>query len=113
MAKSAGELAAAASDLAAEAVNTTTKVDLNAGWFRDNYEMLLALGLVLLVATFCAQLVRAAIRRDGHAPTQAFTGTASAVLLAFCATALTTVAIEVVDAGRDGLVRAADRNIEA
>ncbi len=69
MAKSAGELAAASADLAAEAVDTTTKVDLNAGWFRDNYEMLLPLGLVLLVATFCAQLVRAAVRRDGQALT--------------------------------------------
>ncbi|AJE38844.1 ATP-binding protein [Streptomyces nodosus] len=66
MAKSAGELAAAAADLAAKAVDTTTRVDLNARWFRDNYEMLLPLGLVL-VATFCAQLVRAAIRRDGQA----------------------------------------------
>ncbi|MGK9462213.1 SCO6881 family protein [Streptomyces sp. G6] len=113
MAKSAGELAAAAADLAAEAVNTTTKVDLNAGWFRDNYEMLLPLGLVLLVATFCAQLVRAAIRRDGQALTQAFTGTASGVLFAFCAIALTTVVIEVVDAVSDGLFKAAHLNIES
>lgn len=113
MAKSAGELAAAAADLAAEAVNTTTKVDLNAGWFRDNYEMLLPLGLVLLVATFCAQLVRAAIRRDGQALTQAFTGTASGVLFAFCAIALTTVAIEVVDAVSDGLFKAAHLDIES
>lgn len=113
MAKSAGELAAAAADLAAEAVNTTTKVDLNAGWFRDNYKMLLPLGLVLLVATFCAQLVRAAIRRDGQALTQAFTGTASGVLFAFCAIALTTVAIEVVDAVSDGLFKAAHLNIES
>ncbi|WP_053634905.1 SCO6881 family protein [Streptomyces sp. XY152] len=111
MAKSAGELAAASADLAAEAVNTTTKVDLNAGWFRDNYEMLLPLGLVLLVATFCAQLVRAAIRRDGQALTQAFTGTMSGVLFAFCAIALTTVAIEVVDAVSDGLFKAAKLDI--
>lgn len=113
MAKSAGELAAAAADLAAEAVDTTTKVDLNAGWFRDNYEMLLPLGLVLLVATFCAQLVRAAIRRDGQALTQAFTGTMSGVLFAFCAIALTTVAVEVVDAVSDGLFKTAHLNIEA
>ncbi|MFJ8888194.1 ATP-binding protein [Streptomyces sp. NPDC102402] len=112
MAKSAGELAAAAADLAAEAVNTTTKVDLNAGWFVDNYEMLLPLGLVLLVATFCAQLVRAAIRRDGQALTQAFTGTMSGVLFAFCAIAFTTVAVEVVDAISDGLFKAANLNIE-
>ncbi|MFH9819681.1 ATP-binding protein [Streptomyces sp. NPDC017230] len=112
MAKSAGELAAAAADLAAEAVNTTTKVDLNAGWFRDNYEMLLPLGLVLLVATFCAQLVRAAIRRDGQALAQAFTGTMSGVLFAFCAIALTTVAVEVVDAVSDGLFKSAHLNIE-
>ncbi|GAB2331312.1 SCO6881 family protein [Streptomyces variabilis] len=111
MAKSAGELAAASADLAAEAVNTTTKVDLNAGWFRDNYEMLLPLGLVLLVATFCAQLVRAAIRRDGQALTQAFTGTMSGVLFAFCAIALTAVAIEVVDAVSDGLFKAAKLDI--
>ncbi|MGA5348634.1 SCO6881 family protein [Streptomyces griseoincarnatus] len=111
MAKSAGELAAASADLAAEAVNTTTRVDLNAGWFRDNYEMLLPLGLVLLVATFCAQLVRAAIRRDGQALTQAFTGTMSGVLFAFCAIALTTVAIEVVDALSDGLFHAAKLDI--
>ncbi|MFE6548278.1 ATP-binding protein [Streptomyces sp. NPDC057746] len=113
MAKSAGELAAAAADLAAEAVDTTTKVDLNASWFVDNYEMLLPLGLVLLVATFCAQLVRAAIRRDGQALTQAFTGTASGVLFAFCAIALTTVAVEVVDAVSDGLFKTAHLNIES
>ncbi len=112
MAKSAGELAAAAADLAAEAVDTTTKVDLNAAWFRDNYEMLLPLGLVLLVATFCAQLVRAAIRRDGQALTQAFTGTMSGVLFAFCAISLTTVAIQVVDAVSDGLFKAAHLDIE-
>ncbi|MEU3162053.1 ATP-binding protein [Streptomyces griseoincarnatus] len=110
MAKSAGELAAASADLAAEAVDTT-RVDLNAAWFRDNYEMLLPLGLVLLVATFCAQLVRAAVRRDGQALTQAFTGTVSGVLFAFCAIALTTVAIEVVDAVSDGLFKAAKLDI--
>ncbi|GAA2442567.1 ATP-binding protein [Streptomyces pulveraceus] len=113
MAKSAGELAAAAADLAAEAVNTTTKVDLNAEWFRDNYEMLLPLGLVLLVATFCAQLVRAAIRRDGQALAQAFTGTMSAALFAFCAIALTTVAVEVVDVISDGLLKTAHLSIES
>lgn len=113
MAKSAGELAAAAADLAAKAVDTTTKVDLNAAWFRDNYEMLLPLGLVLIVATFCAQLVRAAVRRDGQALTQAFTGTASGVLFAFCAIALTTVAVEVVDAISDGLFKAAHLSIES
>jgi hypothetical protein len=111
MAKSSGELASTAADLAAKAVDTTTKVDLNAGWFRDNYETLLPLGLVLLVATFCAQLVRAAVRRDGQALTQAFTGTVSGVLFAFCAIALTTVAVEVVDALSDGLFATAHLNI--
>ncbi|MFJ4703664.1 ATP-binding protein [Streptomyces anulatus] len=113
MAKSAGELAAAAADLAAEAVDSTTNVDLNAAWFVDNYEMLLPLGLVLIVATFCAQLVRAAVRRDGQALTQAFTGTASGVLFAFCAIAFTTVAVEVVDAISDGLFKTANLSIES
>ncbi|MFI8308746.1 ATP-binding protein [Streptomyces sp. NPDC085927] len=111
MAKSAGELAAASADLAALAVDSTTRVDLNAPWFRDNYETILPIGLVVLVATFCAQLVRAAIRRDGQALTQAFTGTAGGVLFAFAAIACTTVAIEVVDALSDGLFKAANTNV--
>ncbi|MET8218781.1 SCO6881 family protein [Streptomyces hirsutus] len=111
MAKSAGELAAAAADLASKAIDSTTRVDLNAGWFRDNYETILPIGLVVLVATFCAQLVRAAVRRDGQALTQAFTGTASGVFFAFAAIALTTVAIEVVDALSAGLFRAANMDI--
>lgn len=112
MAKSAGELAAASADLAAKAVDATTRVDLNASWFRDNYETILPIGLVILVATFCAQLVRAAIRRDGQALTQAFTGTASGVIFAFAAIALTTVAIEVVDALSAGLLKASNLSIE-
>ncbi|MFC9948230.1 SCO6881 family protein [Streptomyces pratensis] len=112
MAKSAGELAAAAADLASKAVNATTKVDLQAGWFVDNYEMLLPIGLVILVGTFCAQLIRAAVKRDRQALAQAFTGTMSGVLFAFCAIALTTVAIEVVDALSDGLFAASHLNIE-
>lgn len=113
MAKSAGELAAASADLAAKAVNATTKVDLNAGWFVDNYEMLLPIGLIVLVGTFCAQLIRAAVKRDGQALTQAFTGTASGVIFAFAAIALTTVAIEVVDALSDGLFKASHLSIES
>ncbi|MEU9246594.1 ATP-binding protein [Streptomyces sp. NPDC048385] len=111
MAKSAGELAAATADLASKAVDVTTRVDLNASWFRDNYETILPIGLVVLVATFCAQLVRAAIRRDGQALRQAFTGTASGVIFAFAAIALTTVAIEVVDALSAGLFQAANTDI--
>lgn len=112
MAKSSGELAAVAADLAAKAVNSTTNVDLNAGWFRDNYELILPIGLVLLVATFCAQLIRAAVRRDGQALTQAFTGTASGVLFSFAAVALTTVALEVVDALSEGLFAAANSSVD-
>ncbi|WP_371679674.1 ATP-binding protein [Streptomyces sp. NBC_01276] len=112
IAKSCGEFAAAAADLAAEAVNATTKVDLRAGWFVDNYELLLPIGLTILVATFCAQLIRAAIRRDGQALTQAFTGTAGGVIFCFVAIAGTTVAIEVVDALSDGLFAAAGTSIE-
>ncbi|MEE1797385.1 ATP-binding protein [Streptomyces sp. JV176] len=112
MAKSAGELAAASADLAAKAVDSTTRVDLNAGWFRDNYETILPIALVVLVGTFCAQLVRAAVKRDGQALTQAFTDTASGVIFAFTAIALTTVALEVVDALSTGLLRSANLSIE-
>ncbi|WP_338676797.1 ATP-binding protein [Streptomyces sp. SCSIO 30461] len=112
MAKSAGELAAAAADLAAKAVNATSAVDLNATWFVDNYRTILPIGLVLLVATFCGQLVRAAIRRDGQALVQAFTGTASGAIFATCAITFTTIAIEVVDALSDGLFQSAGLTIE-
>ncbi|MCY0942360.1 SCO6881 family protein [Streptomyces antarcticus] len=112
IAKSAGEFAAASADLAAEAVNATTKVDLRAGWFVDNYELLLPIGLTLLVATFCGQLVRAAVKRDGQALAQAFTGTVSGVIFCFVAIAGTTIAIEVVDALSDGLFAAAGTSIE-
>ncbi|WP_405421486.1 ATP-binding protein [Streptomyces erythrochromogenes] len=112
IAKSCGEFAAASADLAAEAVNATTKVDLRAGWFVDNYELLLPIGLTILVATFCAQLIRAAFKRDGQALAQAFTGTASGVLFCFVAIAGTTIAIEVVDALSDGLFAAAGTSIE-
>lgn len=111
MAKSAGDLAAASADLAAKAVNTTTNIDLNAPWFRNNYETLLPIGLVLLVATFCAQLVRAAMRRDSDALTRAVTGTVAGVLFAFSAIACTTIALTVVDALSDGLFHTAHLNI--
>ncbi|MEV3857593.1 ATP-binding protein [Streptomyces sp. NPDC050095] len=113
IATSCGDLAATAADLAAKAVDTTTKIDLNAHWFVANYELILPIGLVLLVASFCAQLVRAALRRDGQALRQAFTGTLSGCLFAFAAIALTTVAIEVTDALSAGLFSAAGTSISA
>ncbi|MFI8103435.1 ATP-binding protein [Streptomyces sp. NPDC086023] len=111
MVQSAGDLAAAAADLAAKAIDRTTAIDLGASWFRDNYETILPIGLIVLVATFCAQLVRAAVKRDGQALVQALTGTASGVLFAFCAITFTTVAIEVVDALSAGLFAAAGTDI--
>jgi len=113
IAKSAGDLAAACADLAAEGVDTTTHVDLNAGWFRDNYEMILPIGLVMMVATFCAQLVRAAFKRDTRALSQAFVGTAAGVLFSFAAISVTTVALTATDALSDGLFAAAHTSIQS
>ncbi|MFI1369877.1 SCO6881 family protein [Streptomyces griseochromogenes] len=113
IAKSAGELAASAADLAAKAVNETTAIDLNAGWFRDNYELLLPIGLALTVGTFCIQLMFAAWRRDERALAQAAIGTMTGVLFSFCAVAFTSVAITVVDALSDGLFKAANSSVDA
>ncbi|WUH90357.1 ATP-binding protein [Streptomyces sp. NBC_00433] len=113
IAKSAGELAAACADLAAEGVDTTTRVDLNAGWFRENYQMILPIGLVMMVATFCAQLVRAAVKRDTRALSQAVVGTASGVLFSFAAISVTTVALTATDALSDGLFAAGHTSIQA
>ncbi|PZT76830.1 MULTISPECIES: SCO6881 family protein [unclassified Streptomyces] len=112
IAKSMGELAASAADLAARAVNTTTAIDLNAGWFRDNYELLLPIGLALTVGTFCLQLMTAAWRRDERALAQAAIGTMTGVLFSFCAIAFTSVAITLVDALSDGLFQAANSSVD-
>jgi hypothetical protein len=111
LAKSAGDLAASAADLAAKAVNETTAINLNAPWFRENYELLLPIGLVLTVGTFCLQLMLAAWRRDERALAQAVIGTVTGVLFSFCAIAFTSVAITVVDALSDGLFQAAHTSI--
>ncbi|WP_433888485.1 SCO6881 family protein [Streptomyces sp. CA-111067] len=112
LAKSAGDLAASAADLAARAVNETTAIDLNAPWFRENYELLLPIGLIITVGTFCLQLMAAAWRRDERALAQAAIGTMTGVLFSFCAVAFTSVAITVVDALSDGLFQAAHSSID-
>ncbi|NEA72605.1 ATP-binding protein [Streptomyces sp. So13.3] len=112
IAKSAGELAASAADLAARAVNETTAINLNAPWFRENYELLLPIGLALTVGTFCLQLMFAAWRRDERALAQAVIGTMTGVLFSFCAIAFTSVAITVVDALSDGLFHAANTSTD-
>lgn len=112
MAKSMGELAASAADLAAGAVDSTTRIDLNAAWFRNNYELLLPIGLVLTVGTFVLQLTRAAWRRDERALAQAAIGTMTGVFFAFSAIALTTVSLTVVDALSAGLFKAANTSVD-
>ena len=62
IAKSAGQLAFSAADLATKAVDETTAIDLNAGWFRDNYELLLPIGLALTVGTDLQLFVVAGFR---------------------------------------------------
>ena len=89
--------------MASSAVNATTDVDLNADWFRQNYSIVLPIGLVMLVATFCLQLTRAAIRRDGQALGQALTGTISGVIFSLTAVTFTAVALTVTDALSNGL----------
>lgn len=113
LAKSAGDLAASAAGLAAKAVNETTAIDLDTPWFRHNYELLLPIGLIITVGTFCLQLVLAAWRRDERALARAAAGTMTGVLFSFCAIAVTSVAITVVDALSDGLFAAAGTSVSA
>jgi hypothetical protein len=112
IAKSMGEMAQAAADLASRAVDKTTAIDLNAGWFKSNYELLLPIGLILTVGTFCLQLTRAAWRRDERALAQAVSGTVTGVIFAFAAIACTTVTITLVDALSAGLFKAANTSID-
>lgn len=113
LAKSAGDLAASAADLAAKAVDETTAIDLAAPWFRDNYELLLPIGLALTVGTFCLQLAQAAWRRDERALARAAVGTMTGVLFSFCAIAFTSVAITVVDALSAGLFHVSESSVSA
>ena len=103
IASSLGDLAVSATNMAAQAINNTTTVDLGASWFRDNYAMLLPIGLTFMVATFCLALARAAIRRDGQALGQAVTGTITGIFFMMCAFMFTSVALGVVDALSAGL----------
>ncbi|WP_063728745.1 SCO6881 family protein [Streptomyces sp. RTd22] len=112
IAKSMGELAQSATDLASKAVDKSTAVDLNAEWFRHNYELVLPIGLVLTVGTFCLQLTRAAWRRDERALAQAAVGTVIGVFFAFAAIACTTVALTVTDALSAGLFKAANSSVD-
>ncbi|MER7702414.1 ATP-binding protein [Kitasatospora sp. NPDC097605] len=112
IAKSMGELAASAVDLAAKAVDQTTAIDLSAPWFRDNYQLILPIGLILTVGTFCAQLILAAWRRDERALAQAAWGTMTGVLFSFGAISLTAVAVTVVDALSAGLFKAANTSVD-
>ncbi|WP_391858306.1 hypothetical protein [Streptomyces silvisoli] len=89
---SMSELVTTAANLAAKVVDSTTAVDLNASWFRDNYELLLPIGLILTVGTFCLALMRAAWRRDGDSLAQAVTGTMTGVFFALAVIGCTTVA---------------------
>ncbi|MFI9787304.1 ATP-binding protein [Kitasatospora sp. NPDC051984] len=108
IARSCGDLAQSAADLASRAVDSTTSIDLGASWFRENYAIILPIGLIAIVATFCLQLVRAAWRRDGQALSQAVTGTISGVLFSFVAVAGTGIALSVVDALSNGLFKIAN-----
>lgn len=112
IAKSMGEVAQSAADLASKAVDKTTAIDLNAEWFRNNYELLLPIGLILTVGTFCLQLTRAAWRREERALVQAAFGTMVGVFFAFAAIACTTVAITVVDVLSAGLFKAANSSVD-
>ncbi|MFE7318269.1 ATP-binding protein [Streptomyces sp. NPDC057555] len=112
IAKSMGEVAQSAADLASKAVDNTTAIDLNAEWFRNNYELLLPIGLILTVGTFCLQLTRAAWRRDERALAQAAFGTMVGVFFAFAAIACTTVAITVVDVLSASLFKAANSSVD-
>jgi len=111
IAESMGDLAASGADLAAKAVNSTTAIDLNAAWFRSNYELILPIGLIMTVGTFCLQLVFAAWRRDERALAQAAVGTMTGVVFSFCAVSFTAVAVTVVDALSNGLFQAANTSV--
>ncbi|MFF1794866.1 ATP-binding protein [Kitasatospora sp. NPDC058263] len=112
IAKSMGELAASATNLAARAVDQTTAIDLSAPWFRDNYQLILPIGLILTVGTFCAQLILAAWRRDERALAQAAWGTMTGVLFSFGAISFTAVAVTTVDALSAGLFKAANSSVD-
>ncbi|MFB7950041.1 ATP-binding protein [Kitasatospora phosalacinea] len=112
IAKSMGELASSAVDLASRAVDETTAINLNAPWFRANYELVMVIGLILTVGTFCAQLVLAAWRRDERALAQAAWGTMTGVLFSFGAMSFTAVAVTVVDSVSAGLFKAAGTSID-
>lgn len=113
IADSVADMASDAADLAASAVDSTTTVNLEAEWFRDNYALLLPIALVAIGGSFSLQLVYAAARQDGTALRRALTGTISGVLFACWAVPFTVVALTIVDALSSGLFQAANTSLAA
>lgn len=89
--------AAQVGQLALAALDSTTAIDLGAGWFRANVAVIASIALPAVVALFVIQVLTSVLRREPGGLTRAVVGVAKALLGAAFAVALTQVALTMVD----------------
>ncbi|OZB80083.1 MAG: hypothetical protein B7X41_18495 [Microbacterium sp. 14-71-5] len=89
--------AAQVGQLALAALDSTTAIDLGAGWFRANVAVIASIALPAVVALFVVQILTSVLRREPGGLARAVVGVAKALLGAAFALALTQVALTLVD----------------
>jgi len=89
--------AAQLGQLALGAMESTTTIDLGAGWFRANVAVMAAVALPAVVALFVVQVIASVLRREPGGLARAVVGVGKAVLGATVALSVTQLALAAVD----------------
>jgi len=89
--------AASLGDLALEALDATTSIDLSVEWFRSNVALMATITLPVVVALFVMQVVGSVLRREPGGLGRAMLGVGKALIGATLAIAMTQLALTAVD----------------
>ncbi len=89
--------AQAVSDIALQALDTTTRIDLTATWFTNNVGVIAAVTLPVVVGLFALQVICSVIRREPGGLGRALVGLGRAMLGATLAIAVTQLALLATD----------------
>lgn len=89
--------AAQVGELALTALDTTTSIDLGAGWFRANVAVIASIALPGVVGLFVTQVISSVLRREPGGLARALVGVGKALLGSALALAVTQLALTAVD----------------
>lgn len=94
------------------AIDTTTMVDITSGEYRDVYNILFGVAVVVMLGFFMLQVIGGMIRREPAALSRAALGLGKSILGSFVAITLLAAALEITDQLCIGIVNAAGTNME-